>query len=84
MMQTLNEFVGADMGDVDRYVLKQGSTMVGGVSRTVPKTASGLIPLNRLKSRGVLEKTILDIHTWRRPCKAVHQRELQTEQRIRK
>eukprot|EP00903_Cladosiphon_okamuranus_P005634 g5600.t1 len=28
MMQTLNEFVGADMGDVDRYVLKQGSTMV--------------------------------------------------------
>ena len=37
MMQTLNDFVGADMGDVDRYVLKQGSTMVGGISRTVPK-----------------------------------------------
>lgn len=29
MMQKLNAFVGADMGDVDRYVLKQGSTMVG-------------------------------------------------------
>ncbi len=29
MMQKLNDFVGADMGDVDRYVLKQGSTMVG-------------------------------------------------------
>lgn len=29
MMQVLNAFVGADMGDVDRYVLKQGSTMVG-------------------------------------------------------
>ncbi|CAM9477216.1 unnamed protein product, partial [Pylaiella littoralis] len=28
MMQVLNAFVGADMGDVDRYVLKQGSTMV--------------------------------------------------------
>eukprot|EP00752_Nemacystus_decipiens_P016359 g14628.t2 len=28
MMQTLNDFVGADMGEVDRYVLKQGSTMV--------------------------------------------------------
>ncbi|CAM9206635.1 unnamed protein product, partial [Hapterophycus canaliculatus] len=28
MMQKLNAFVGADMGDVDRYVLKQGSTMV--------------------------------------------------------
>ncbi|CAM9130156.1 unnamed protein product, partial [Ectocarpus sp. 12 AP-2014] len=28
MMQALNAFVGADMGDVDRYLLKQGSTMV--------------------------------------------------------
>lgn len=28
MMQALNAFVGVDMGDVDRYVLKQGSTMV--------------------------------------------------------
>lgn len=30
MMQSLNDFVGVDMGDVDRYVLKQGSTMVSG------------------------------------------------------
>ena len=36
MMRTLNDFVGADMGDVDRYVLKQGSTMVGGVPGTFP------------------------------------------------
>lgn len=28
MMETLSAFVGADMNDVDRYVLKQGSTMV--------------------------------------------------------
>lgn len=28
MMETLSEFVGADMSDVDSYVLKQGSTMV--------------------------------------------------------
>lgn len=28
-MKALSEFVGADMSDVDRYVLKQGSTMVG-------------------------------------------------------
>lgn len=28
MLKTLNDFVEADMGDVDRYVLKQGSTMV--------------------------------------------------------
>ncbi|CAM9141448.1 unnamed protein product [Scytosiphon promiscuus] len=28
MMQELNDFVGADMGQVDRYVLKQGSTMM--------------------------------------------------------
>ncbi|CAN0109581.1 unnamed protein product, partial [Ectocarpus sp. 12 AP-2014] len=28
MMQALNAFVGADVGDVDRYLLKQGSTMV--------------------------------------------------------
>lgn len=27
-MKALSEFVGADMSDVDRYVLKQGSTMV--------------------------------------------------------
>lgn len=29
MMKALSDFVGADMSDVDRYVLKQGSTMVG-------------------------------------------------------
>lgn len=28
MMKALSDFVGADMSDVDRYVLKQGSTMV--------------------------------------------------------
>lgn len=29
MMKALSDFVGVDMSDVDRYVLKQGSTMVG-------------------------------------------------------
>lgn len=41
MMNTLSDFVGADMSDVDRYVLKQGSTMVGVV--VIAVTAVGLI-----------------------------------------
>lgn len=30
MMESLSTFVGTDMSDVDRYVLKQGSTMASG------------------------------------------------------
>lgn len=30
MMESLSAFVGTDMSDVDRYVLKQGSTMASG------------------------------------------------------
>lgn len=62
MMQTLNDFVGADMGDVDRYVLKQGSTMVGGVSRTVPATPAFPSVEQRQRPHGVLHKTVMDIH----------------------
>lgn len=61
MMQTLNDFVGADMGDVDRYVLKQGSTMVGGISRTVPKRP--VVPSReQTKIPRVLQTTTLDAH----------------------
>lgn len=33
MMEVLNAYVGTDMGDVDRFVLKQGSTMVRAQAR---------------------------------------------------
>ena len=33
-MEALSSFVGSDMADVDRYVLKQGSTMASEESKT--------------------------------------------------
>lgn len=84
-MQNLNDFVGADMGDVDRYVLKQGSTMVGGVHRMVPTTASGPVSRTEKQSCGVVVQNIVMSWIYINSYRAwpVGSRELHTKQKRR-